>query len=275
MPSSMERSFAQAIDLTCVGCGQAFTSDIWLIVDATERPDLVARIADESLNVVVCPHCGTQHPVEAPLLYHDSAAQTLIFTPQEHRTTAESHEAAQQLGQFLISRIPVVERQPYLATAHMLSGKEELRRAIAGEPVEDELSAALRALMNTKSADEVRSVAAAHPVLSTHDALAQLDDYVRQLRHSQHLETADALARRLSVLREEQPSPALHLIQALLEAASPTERQRILNERGRDIPGDVPGLLEALAEQAELRQLDAVARDLRVLRTEVLRRLEE
>jgi hypothetical protein len=270
----MERSFAQAIDLTCVGCGQTFTSDIWLIVDAAERPDLVARIADESLNVVVCPHCGTPHPVEAPLLFHDRAAQTLIFTPQEHRTTAESQEAAQQLGQFLISRIPVAERQPYLASAHMVSGKEELRRAIAGEAVEDVLSAALRALMDAKSADAIRSVAAAHPILGSDDALAQLDDYVRRLRQDQHLETAEALALRLSVLRAEQPSPALALIQALLDVTSPEERQHILAQRGRDIPGDTPAVLEALAEQAELRQLDAVARDLRVLRTEVLRRLE-
>jgi hypothetical protein len=262
----MERSFAQAIDLTCVGCGQTFTSDIWLIVDAAERPDLVARIADESLNVVVCPHCGTPHPVEAPLLFHDRAAQTLIFTPQEHRTTAESQEAAQQLGQFLISRIPVAERQPYLASAHMVSGKEELRRAIAGEAVEDVLSAALRALMDAKSADAIRSVAAAHPILGS--------DYVRRLRQDQHLETAEALALRLSVLRAERPSPALALIQALLDATSPEERQHILAQRGRDIPGDTPAVLEALAEQAELRQLDAVARDLRVLRTEVLRRLE-
>lgn len=274
MTQRMERSFAQPIDLTCVGCGQPFTSDIWLIVDATERPDLVARISDESIHVVTCPHCGTPHVVEAPLLFHDGASQTLIFTPQEHRTTAESQEAARQLGQFLISRIPVVQRQPYLATAQVATSKEELRRAIAGIRVEeDELSVALRALMIAQSADAIRAVAAAHPILGTQDSHDQLAAYVRQLRQDHHLETAEALDQRLKLLQDERPSPALQLIQALLDAASPDERQQILRDRTPEIPSDVPAILEALAEQAQRRQLDAVARDLRVVRTEVLRHL--
>lgn len=270
----MERSFAQPIDLTCVACGQLFSSDIWLIVDAVERPDLMARIDDESIHVVNCPHCGTPHLVEAPLLVHDSGAQTLIFSPQEHRTAAESQEAAQQLGQFLISRIPVAERKPYLATAHVVSSKEELRRAINAAVEEDELSVALRALMEAQSADSIRAVAAAHAVLGTQDALEQLEAYVHQLRQGNHVETAEALAQRLKLLRE-QPSPAVQLIQALLDAVSSEERQHILQQRAQEIAGDVPIVLEALAEQAQRQQLDAVARDLRVLRTEVLRQLEQ
>lgn len=271
----MERSFAQPIDLTCVACGQPFSSDIWLIVDAEERPDLMARIADESIHVVNCPHCGTPHLVEAPLLVHDSAAQTLIFSPQEHRTTAESQEAAQQLGQFLISRIPVAERQPYLATAQVVSSEEELRRVLAGTAVEeDELSLALRALMEAQSADNIRAVAAAHAILGTQDALDQLDAYVQQLRQDHHPDTAEALAQRVKLLRE-RPSPALQLIQALLEAASPEERQHILQDRAQELTGNEPAVLEALAEQAQRQQLDAIARDLRVLRTEVLRQLEQ
>lgn len=271
----MERSFAQPIDLTCVACGQPFSAGIWLIVDAKERPDLVARIDDESIHVANCSHCGTSHLVEAPLLVHDSAAQTLIFSPQEHRTTAESQEAAQQLGQFLISRIPVAERQPYLATAQVVSSKEELRRVLSGTAVEeDELSVALRALMEAQSAESILAVAHAHAVLGTQDALDQLAAYVHQLRQNNHLETAEALDQRLKLLRE-RPSPALQVIQALLDAASPEERQQILRQHAHEITGDVPAVLEALAEQAQRRQLDAVARDLRVLRTEVLRQLEQ
>lgn len=235
----------------------------------------MARIDDESIHVASCPHCGTPHLVEAPLLVHDSAAQTLIFSPQEHRTTAESQEAAQQLGQFLISRIPVAERQPYLATAQVVSSKEELRRVLAGTAVEeDELSVALRALMEAQSAESIRAVGQAHAVLATQDALDQLAAYVHQLRQGNHLATAEALDQRLKLLRQ-RPSPALQMAQALLDAASPEERQQILRQRAHEITADIPAVLEALAEQAQRQQLDAVARDLRVLRTEVLRQLEQ
>jgi hypothetical protein len=37
----MPNSYAQRADLTCTACGHAFSADIWLIVDAAERPDLI------------------------------------------------------------------------------------------------------------------------------------------------------------------------------------------------------------------------------------------
>jgi hypothetical protein len=270
----MERSFAQAVDMTCVGCEQPFTANIWLIVDALERPDLVTQIETDRLNAVQCPHCGTLHPVDAPLLFHNSTAKVLLFSPQEHRTPDAAEEIARQLGQFLISRIPVAERQPYLAQAQMVGGRDELRRTIASTTeAEDDLSIALRVLMNATSTEEIQAVAAAHPVLGTAETFAQLNNYVRRLQQDNHLETADALAQRLAVLHAQQPHPTLQLIQALLDATSPEERQHILQQRAQDVTSHVPAVLTALADQAQRQQLDAVARDLLVIRNEVLRQL--
>lgn len=267
---AMERSFAQAVDLTCVGCEQPFTVDIWLIVDVVERPDLATQIATDRLNVVQCPHCGTLHPVDAPLLFHNSAAEVLLFAPQEHRAPDEAQAIARELGQFLISRIPVAERQPYLAQAQMVAGRDELRRLISAE---DELSIGLQALMNATSIEDIRAVAAAHPVLGTAETLAQLNDYVKRLQQDKHVETADALAQRLKVLQAEESRSILHLIQALLDAASSQERQSILQNRAQDITGAVPDVLAALVDQAQRQQLDAIARDLLVIRNEVLTQL--
>ena len=267
---AMERSFAQAVDLTCVGCEQPFTANIWLIVDAVERPDLVTQFATDRLNVVQCPHCGTLHPVDAPLLFHNSAAEVLFFSSQEHRAPDDGQEIARELGQFLISRIPVAERRPYLAQAQMVAGRDELRRAVAAE---DELSIALRALMVAASAEDIRAVAAAHPVLGTAATLAQLNQYVGRLQQDNHVATADALAQRLKVLQAEQSQPILQLIQALLDAASPQERQSILHSRAQAITSALPEVLAALADQAQRQQLDAVARDLLVIRNEVLAQL--
>ncbi|HEX6291203.1 MAG TPA: CpXC domain-containing protein [Herpetosiphonaceae bacterium] len=267
----MERSLAQTVELRCVSCAQPFAAELWLIVDAAERPDLTAQIDSGSMHVAQCPHCGTPHPVDAPLLFHDGAAQALIFAAQQHGAPEEAHSIARQLGQFLISRIPLAERQPYLASAQIVVGEEALRRARLSQPApEDELSIALRALMEARAAEDIRAVAAAHPVLETTTALEQLDEYVRRLRQDRHLETAEALAERLTLLRAAQPHPTVDLIQALLDADSPEQRQRILHDRAQDLTDDVPDVLEALAEQAQRRQLDAIARDMRVIRGEVL-----
>jgi hypothetical protein len=270
----MERSFAQTIELTCVGCGQPFTSDVWLIVDAAERPDLVAQIEVGKLHLVQCVHCGTPYPVEAPLLFHDSVNQTLIFTPQEHSTPEEAQATARQLGQFLISRIPIAERHVYLATAQIVPDWEALRHAVMGARVqEDELSLALSALMEASSTAEIQDVAAAHRVLITPEALEQLNEYVRRLRADQHHATAEALAQRIEIIQAGQPHPTLQLIQALLEAESPEQRQRILQDGTHAVTIEAANVLEALAEQAQRQQLDAIARDMLVIRTDILRSL--
>ncbi len=70
----MPASYAEQASLTCSDCGHTFTADIWLIVDASERPDLVARAREGTLHRVTCPRCGHAWDVDVPLL---------IFTPPD------------------------------------------------------------------------------------------------------------------------------------------------------------------------------------------------
>lgn len=39
----MPNSFSQTIELTCPRCGADFQAELWLIVDAAERPDLLEK----------------------------------------------------------------------------------------------------------------------------------------------------------------------------------------------------------------------------------------
>ncbi|MCX7856021.1 MAG: CpXC domain-containing protein, partial [Anaerolineae bacterium] len=64
----MSHSYAEKVTLSCPNCGQAFQADLWLIVDAGERPDLVERIRQGTLHTFTCPHCGNTGEVDAPLL---------------------------------------------------------------------------------------------------------------------------------------------------------------------------------------------------------------
>ena len=78
----MAHSLAHNSSLTCPDCGLAFDADIWLVVDADERPDLLERIRAGTLHIFTCPDCGSTGEVDAPLLlYRPNARPTLTFCP--------------------------------------------------------------------------------------------------------------------------------------------------------------------------------------------------
>lgn len=270
----MSRSAAQDVPITCVGCGSTFNAKVWLIVDAAERSDLVARILDGSIHVAPCPQCGMLHPLDAPLLFHDPSRQLLLFAAQEHSLPAQDQEIARQLGQQLIGSIPVVERATYLTSAHIVVGNDDLRRAITGDAaVEgDALSLALAALMEASSPADVRQVVAIHPVLVGNEAQTHLREYVDQLHEAGHDDLAAALEARIKAL-DAPPHPTLALIQALLDADGIEGRRAVLEARPQDITPEASTILTALADQAQRQHLEAVARDMLVIRDEVLGKL--
>ncbi|PLS79438.1 MAG: hypothetical protein CYG59_13260 [Chloroflexi bacterium] len=268
----MSRSFAQTVEVACGSCKQQFNAEVWLIVDAAERPELVAQIQESTMHLAHCPHCGTAHPLDVPLLFHDQSNQLLVFAAQEQSTPQQDQQIARQLGQQLIASIPLAERATYLTTAHTVVGMDDLRRAVMGEMLAagDELSAGLRALMEAPTPGAVRRVAEAHPVLLTQEALNHLRDYVQQLQAAEHPDLAVALEQRIEALPLVQPHPTLQFIQTLLDAESPEARRALLAARPHDVTPEVPTILEALADQAQRRHLEAVARDMLVIRDEVL-----
>jgi hypothetical protein len=243
-----------------------------LVVDATERPDLLTQINDETIHVLRCPHCGLEHPLDAPLLLHDGPNKTLIFASQEQSTPDQDQQIARRLGENLISTIPVEERDTYLTTAHTVVGIDGLRRALSGEIGEegDDLTLGLRALMEAATPSEIREVADAHPVLMSSEGTRHLREYVHRLQAAGHDDLAQSLAQRVAALTPGQPHPTLQFIQSLLDAPSPEQRRALLTTQPQFVTPEVPTILEALADQAQRRHLDAVARDLLVIRDEVL-----
>ncbi|WP_299025380.1 CHAT domain-containing protein [uncultured Thermanaerothrix sp.] len=90
----MAYSLAQTYHLICPQCGHDFSASIWLILDADEHPDLLARVAQGNLHRLSCPQCGTAITVDAPLLLvHRHGPQTrLIFSPAESTTREQDQE---------------------------------------------------------------------------------------------------------------------------------------------------------------------------------------
>lgn len=105
----MTHSLVQSNILTCADCKQDSNAEIWLVVDAEERPDLLDRIRAGTLHTFPCPHCRSTGEVDAPLLlYRPGADPTLIFCPtsevlydDEEEDSDEMDEQADKLFLFL------------------------------------------------------------------------------------------------------------------------------------------------------------------------------
>ena len=71
MPSP--HSLSEQVSLACPRCGVPSSVELWRIVDLTERPDLGARIVEDSINKFPCQSCGADE---------SAAVLILIFWPE-------------------------------------------------------------------------------------------------------------------------------------------------------------------------------------------------
>lgn len=94
----MSVSRAQFVTMACPDCGAAVSLDLWLIIHADERPDLIAQISADELNLAVCPSCGRSGVVVVPLLIcRPTQNPTLIYAPVPGLTAEQTRQDADQL----------------------------------------------------------------------------------------------------------------------------------------------------------------------------------
>jgi tetratricopeptide (TPR) repeat protein len=217
----MPHSFSQTASLTCPQCGRAFSAEVWLIVDADERPDMAERIRAGTLHDVTCPHCGHQGQVDAPLLLlRPGATPPLLFSPAQGTTPEEDRQQAAGLVGLLQERSGPAWRDEWLAQglpgvprpllpAAMSDDPEAYRQLeeAARELVErllaaDPFMAGLQALLEADSMTALLQAARDHPILLTAEAETRLHQGIENARHVGQEEMAHALEERYRVLRQ-------------------------------------------------------------------------
>ena len=126
----MPISQSEQIDIQCGACGQSFETEIWSIVDVTERPDLAGALLDGTLNTATCSHCGVSNQSQVAMLYHDPAARKLNFAApadvEEHRWRDRAQELIYALGR----QLPEEGQGAYLNDIDVNLGIDSLRRAV-------------------------------------------------------------------------------------------------------------------------------------------------
>jgi hypothetical protein len=200
----MAISYAEKATLTCPTCAERFASEIWMLIDAGEQPELAHALREGTLNLVTCPHCGYHGPAGAALLFHDPANRRVYFAAPPGTEEHEWREQAQALLYLLVDNLPEEARRPYLGDVQVeqevagvqraILRREGARRRVPGagpvetlspepaaqgiahhvvDPVPSQPSpaeppliyAAIEALLAANSAEEFAALVEAHPQL--------------------------------------------------------------------------------------------------------------
>jgi hypothetical protein len=289
----MTISYCDAAPATCPACGREFPSELWLVLDAEERPDLVAALRSGRLNELVCPHCGHRDSAGAPLLFHDRPGKALIFAGPEATSDHVLRDMLRELHTLLLEQIPEDQQQQYLGDVRITMGLDGLRailekgdrrnrarsggapRPVVPPPAPDPVPAAsdaelppllvaVNALLAADSKPDLERVLAAYPDLLAPDAdgvLAQLADAATNQREH---DVAAALGQARRLLRElrdgataDDPTPPAPPVDAMTEEAVAALLRARSEAELLDAARDFPMLLEPWADAALARRVDA------------------
>ncbi|MBC7243099.1 MAG: hypothetical protein H5T60_11720, partial [Anaerolineae bacterium] len=260
----MPHSFSQTVSLTCPRCGRDFSAEIWLIVDADERPDLLERIRAGTLHTMTCPHCGHEGQVDAPLLVltpppaADAATLSplltesqerggsrgrgeVLFSPAQGTTTEEDRKQAAGLVSLLRERMGPAWRDEWLERMAVVP-RPFLPAALSDDP-----EAALRQ-MAEQAQREIERLRTEDP-----EAYRQLEEAAR---------------------RAAEAAPLLQTLQAFIQARTWGESRRILEAHPELLNDEADALLGGLITVAQA-QGDEDARRVFEEHRDLLRRCRE
>ena len=218
----MTHSLAQTTELTCPRCEHTFTADVWLIVDAAERPDLLERARVGTLHDLPCPHCGHRGAVDAPLLLlRPGQEPPLLFSPAQRTTAEQDREQAARLVGALRERLGDTWQDEWVK-----QGLPGVQRPMLPVALSDDPEVALRQAAE-QARQELERLQEEDP-----EAYRRLEKAARQA-----LET----------------TPLLQALQGFLQARTWDTSRRILEQHPELLTDETHDLLRQLMEAQEDR----------------------
>ncbi len=199
----MSVSYAEQVSLSCPECGRPVSAEVWLIVDAAERPDLLERLREGELNRAVCSGCGHRGEVDAPLLlYRPDADPPLLFSPARRTSAEEDRAHAAGLLARLREALGEAWREEWGQGVPAVP--REMLPIVLGDDPEGalrQLTAALQQFLQADTWADSRRVLEAHPELLSDATEALLEGWIRAARAQGDEEAWRSLERRRELLR--------------------------------------------------------------------------
>jgi CHAT domain-containing protein/tetratricopeptide (TPR) repeat protein/DNA-directed RNA polymerase subunit RPC12/RpoP len=218
----MPNSYFQFINLTCPKCKNVFETNIWLIVDTAERPDLLEDI--KTGRQTSCPYCGHQGNLNVPvLLYRPNAEPRLLFSPAQgisqekgkqqgqellarlkESLGAEWHEEWLQKGLLGISRkmlLAMLDENPEAALRELAERKQQELERLRREDPQQFLQTMMEAFLKTDDPGQKRTLLENTPELLADNANTRLMQLVKAAQEKNDENARQVFEQHLTLLR--------------------------------------------------------------------------
>jgi tetratricopeptide (TPR) repeat protein len=128
-------SYSQETQQTCPHTNQPFVFEVWLIVDRSERPDLIDKVKAGALHTIVSPYTGAELGFyDAPLLiFQPDRTPPLLFSPARETTQEQDQQHALELVEQLRSSLGARWRDEWLRSFNVVN-RDRLPSALDGDP---------------------------------------------------------------------------------------------------------------------------------------------
>jgi CHAT domain-containing protein/tetratricopeptide (TPR) repeat protein len=131
----MPKTYAQQLDLTCPECSSRCTAEAYLIVDITERPDLLERIRSRTLHDISCPNCDYIGQVDMPLLiFRPDDEPHILFSPAQETSQEENQQQARELIEQLMGSLGSTWQDNWLKDGLQGVQRQVLPAALSDDP---------------------------------------------------------------------------------------------------------------------------------------------
>ncbi len=133
--------------IQCPRCQTPFTAEIHQVIDVGQNPQLKYELLNGTLNLFVCPNCGTSGQMATPLLYHDPAHEMfIVHVPMElNLPHQERQRLIGQLVQEVMNQTPAEARRGYmLQPQEIISYQTFIEKILETEGVTPEMIARQR-----------------------------------------------------------------------------------------------------------------------------------
>lgn len=127
--------------VTCPSCGTRFQTPVQQVLDVRVDPDAASRVLSGSVNVAVCPNCGTGGALNIPFVYHDPEKEVaLLYLPVDSGANmVERQKLAGRLTRQLMDAMPPEEKKGYLLQPETFISMDTLvKRVLELEGVSEE-----------------------------------------------------------------------------------------------------------------------------------------
>jgi len=136
---------------TCPRCRQPVLAEVEQLLDQNTDPDAKQKLLSGAVNMVQCPSCGFQGPLNLPIVYHDPEKELLLtFFPPELGVPVNEQERL--LGPMItqaVNRLPAEKRKAYLFRPQtMLTMQTMIERILEADGITKEMIEGQQKRMN-------------------------------------------------------------------------------------------------------------------------------